>query len=75
MEGVLADADAVVLEAHRLEPAAVTPDGAEALGDADHLLDAGELLEGRRGDHAGRAEQVDLGERAGRALDLVDLGA
>jgi hypothetical protein len=62
MERVLADADAVVLEADRLEPPAVAADRAEALGDADHLLDAGELFERRRRDHAGRAEQVDLGE-------------
>jgi hypothetical protein len=74
MEGLLADADAVVLEAHRLEAAPVASDGAELLGDSHGLFHALELLEGLDGDHAGGAEQVDLGERAGSPLDLVQLG-
>ena len=48
VQRVLREADAVVLEAERLELAAVAADGAVLLGDAHDLLDRFELLERRR---------------------------
>ena len=60
--------------AHRLEPAAVAADRAELLGHANHLLDRSEFFEGRRGDHPGRAQQIDLGEASRGTLDHVQLG-
>src|SRR4029079_9157616 len=74
VQRVLREGDAVVLEAERLELAAVTADGAELLGDAYDLLDGLELLERRRRHGVRGAEEIDLGERAGGALPHVQTG-
>ena len=46
----------------------------ELLGDPHHPLDACEFLEGFGGDDSRRAQQIEFGQRAGCALDLVKLG-
>ena len=56
VQRVLREGDAVVLEAERLELAAVAADGAELLGDAHDLLDGLELFERRRRHGVRRAE-------------------
>ena len=73
-DGVVMVPNGIGREIHnRLQAAAVASDGAELLGDPHRLLHALELLEALDRDHAGRAQQVDLGERAGSPLDLVQL--
>ncbi len=73
VEAVLAEVDAVVLEAERLGLAFVAADRAVALADPDHLLDRRELLERLGRDARGGAEQVDLGQGPGRAANDVQL--
>ena len=75
VEAVLAEVEAVELEAERLGLVLVPPDRAVAGAHPNHLLDRGELLEGRLRHGSRGPEQVHLSHCACGTLNRPDRGA